>query len=30
MLDRVLAGLALQSNEQAREQILNVVVGLLP
>ena len=25
-----LAGLALQSNEAAREQIMNVVVGLLP
>src|SRR5918911_1603890 len=25
-----LAGLALQSNEQARQQILNVVTGLLP
>ena len=30
LLFMALAGLALQSNEQAREQILNVVVGLLP
>src|SRR5688500_12252823 len=30
LLFMALAGLALQSNEQAREQIMNVVVGLLP
>jgi len=30
LLFMALAGLALQSNEQAREQILQVVVGLLP
>jgi membrane protein len=30
LLFMALAGLALQSNEQAREQILNIVVGLLP
>jgi membrane protein len=30
LLFMALAGLALQSNEQAREQILTVVVGLLP
>src|SRR6476659_7941397 len=30
LLFMAMAGLALQSNEQAREQILTVVVGLLP